>query len=73
LLLGEENPSERQKLAAYLNESKERLLETINNLSHYSEIETIQKNLNYVETDINYTVETSYREYRHFANSKKLN
>lgn len=72
LLLGEENPSERKKLAAYLDESKERLLETINNLSNYSEIETIQKNLNYVETDINYTVETSYREYRHFANSKKL-
>ncbi|WP_299254547.1 PAS domain-containing protein [uncultured Aquimarina sp.] len=72
LLLEEENPRDRKKLAAYLNESKERLLATINNLSHYSEIETIQKNLTYVETDINYTVETSFREYRHFANSKNL-
>ncbi|WP_299219276.1 PAS domain-containing protein [uncultured Aquimarina sp.] len=72
LLLGEENPSDRKKLATYLDESKERLLTTINNLSHYSEIETIQKNLNYLEADINYTVETSYREYRHFANSKNL-
>lgn len=73
LLLGEENPNDRKKLASYLDESKERLLATINNLSHYSEIETIQKNLNYIEADINYTVETSYREYRHFANSKNLN
>ncbi|RKN00535.1 PAS domain S-box protein [Aquimarina sp. BL5] len=72
LLLGEENPNDRKKLATYLDESKERLLATINNLSHYSEIETIQKNLNYIEADINYTVETSYREYRHFANSKNL-
>ncbi|MHA7059402.1 sensor histidine kinase [Aquimarina sp. M1] len=72
ILLGEENPNDRKKLAAYLNESKERLLDTINNLSHFSELETIQKNLNYVEADINYTVETSYREYRHFANSKNL-
>ncbi|WP_298538592.1 PAS domain-containing protein [uncultured Aquimarina sp.] len=72
LLLGEENPSDRKKLATYLDESKERLLATINNLSHYSEIETIQKNLNYLEVDMNYTVETSYREYRHFANSKNL-
>ncbi|AXT55689.1 PAS domain S-box protein [Aquimarina sp. AD1] len=73
LLSGEENPEERKKLSAYLDESKERLLATINNLSHFSEIETIQKNLNYVEVDMNYTVETSYREYRHFANSKNLN
>ncbi|SEK23738.1 PAS domain S-box-containing protein [Aquimarina amphilecti] len=72
LLSGEENPEEREKLSAYLDESKERLLATINNLSHFSEIETIQKNLNYVEADMNYTIETSYREYRHFANSKKL-
>ncbi|WP_219009138.1 PAS domain-containing protein [Aquimarina litoralis] len=72
LLLGEENPGDRKKLATYLDESKERLLATINNLSHFSEIETIQKNLNYVEVDMNYTVETSFREYRHFANSKNL-
>ncbi|WP_378175770.1 PAS domain-containing protein [Aquimarina sp. SS2-1] len=72
LLLGEENPKERKKLATYLDESKERLLTTINNLSHFSEIETIQKNLKLVEVDVNYTVETSYREYRHFANSKNL-
>ncbi|WP_108803035.1 PAS domain S-box protein [Aquimarina sp. Aq107] len=73
LLSGEENPEERKKLSAYLDESKERLLATINNLSHFSEIETIQKNLNYKEVDMNYTIETSYREYRHFANSKNLN
>ncbi|WP_299902872.1 ATP-binding protein [uncultured Aquimarina sp.] len=72
LLLEEENPGDRKKLSAFLDESKERLLATINNLSHYSEIETIQKNLNYVEVDMNYTVETSFREYRHFANSKNL-
>ncbi len=72
LLQGDENPGDRKKLIAFLDESKERLLTTINNLSHFSEIETIQKNLNYVEADINYTVETSYREYRHFANSKDL-
>ncbi|MDH7446821.1 PAS domain-containing sensor histidine kinase [Aquimarina sp. 2201CG14-23] len=72
LLSGEENPEEREKLSVYLDESKERLLATINNLSHYSEIETIQKNLNYSETDINYTVETSYRNYRHLAKAKNL-
>ncbi len=72
LLAGEEKPLDRQKLKAYLEESKDRLLQTINNLSHYSEIETIQNNLDYVVSDMNYIVETSYREYRHIATSKGL-
>ncbi|GAA3518477.1 hypothetical protein GCM10022393_35750 [Aquimarina addita] len=72
LLSNEEKPEEREKLLNYLEESKERLLKTINNLSHYSEIDTLKKNLNYVEIDMNYSVETSYREYRHMARSKNL-
>ncbi|OED47211.1 hypothetical protein AB832_00690 [Flavobacteriaceae bacterium (ex Bugula neritina AB1)] len=72
LLQGEEKPEKRKRLLEYLEESKDRLLKTINNLSHYSEIDTIQSNLDYQELDMNYTVETSYREYRHMAKSKNL-
>ncbi len=72
LLQGEEKPEERKRLLEYLEESKDRLLKTINNLSHYSEIDTIQNNLDYQELDMNYTVETCYREYRHLAKSKNL-
>ncbi|KAA1244464.1 PAS domain-containing sensor histidine kinase [Aquimarina sp. RZ0] len=72
LLSGEEKQQERKKLLKYLDQSKDRLLKTINNLSLYSEFETIRKNLDYIEADMNYTVETSYREYRHLAKSKGL-
>ena len=72
LLSGDENPDERDKLSVYLEESKDRLLATINNLSNYSELETIKNNLTFSEVDINYLVETSYREYRHMAKSKKI-
>ncbi|WP_103070534.1 PAS domain-containing sensor histidine kinase [Aquimarina sediminis] len=72
LLLDEEKPEEREQLLIYLEESKNRLLDTINNLSNFSEIEAIKNNLNLKEYDINYTVETSYREYKHMAEAKKL-
>ncbi len=72
LLLHEDQPSERKKLLKYLEESKDRLLMTINNLSNFSESETIKEYLNYSNTDMNYCVETSYRAYRHIANTKKL-
>ncbi len=72
LLSEEEEPEEKKKLLEYLDQSKNRLLKTINNLSHYSEMETIQNNLEYEEYDINYLVETSYREYRHIAATKNL-
>lgn len=72
LLSQEEKSEERKTLLVYLEESKDRLLKTINNLSHYSEFDTLKKNLNYTEIDMNYVVETSYREYRHMARSKNL-
>ncbi|WP_109300177.1 PAS domain S-box protein [Aquimarina sp. AU474] len=72
LLQTEENPEERIKLTEYLKESQDRLFDTLNTLGGFSEIESIQKNLNYSELDINYVVETSFREYRHLANAKKL-
>ncbi|WP_438712472.1 ATP-binding protein [Aquimarina muelleri] len=72
LLLEEEKPEEREKLIEYLEESKDRLLGTINNLSNFSEIEAIKNNLNVKEHDINYTTETSYREYKHIAEAKNL-
>ncbi len=72
LLLGEKDPEERKKLLDYLEESKDRLLETINNLSNFSEIEAIKNNLNLKEVDLNYTVETSFREYKHMADAKNL-
>ncbi len=73
LLLDEDKPGERKKLLEYLDESKNRLLDTINNLSNFSEIEAIKNNLNLQEVDTNYTVETSFREYKHMAEAKKLN
>ncbi|PKV50537.1 PAS domain S-box-containing protein [Aquimarina sp. MAR_2010_214] len=72
LLLDEESSEEREKLLKYLEESKKRLLDTINNLSNFSEIEAIKKNINVQESDINYTIETSYREYKHMAEAKEL-
>ncbi len=72
LLLEEEKTEERKKLIEYLEESKDRLLATINNLSNFSEIEAIKSNLSLKEYDINYTVETSYREYKHMAQAKEL-
>lgn len=72
LLLDEEKTGEREKLLEYLEESKNRLLDTINNLSNFSEIEVIKNNLNLQEYDVNYTIETSFREYKHMAQAKKL-
>lgn len=72
LLLDEEKLGEREKLLEYLEESKNRLLDTINNLSNFSEIEAIKKNINLQKLDINYTIETSYREYKHMAEAKEL-
>jgi PAS domain S-box-containing protein len=72
LLLDEEEPEEREKLLMYLEQSKNRLLDTINNLSNYSEVETIKKNINLEKLDVNYTIETSYRQYKHMAETKKL-
>lgn len=72
LLLTEKDPEERTKLLKYLHESKNRLLETINNLSNFSEVETIKANLNLIKHDLNFTIETSYREYDHLAELKEL-
>ncbi|MDY8138328.1 PAS domain-containing sensor histidine kinase [Aquimarina sp. 2201CG5-10] len=72
LLIENNDPEEQKELIGYLEESKDRLLDTITNLSNFSEIESIQKNLNYNEVDTNYLVETSFREYRHMANVKNL-
>ncbi|WP_103864877.1 PAS domain-containing protein [Aquimarina sp. I32.4] len=72
LLLDEKNPQEKEKLLKYLEESKNRLLDTINNLSNFSEIEAIKKNINLQKLDINYTIETSFREYKHMAQAKEL-
>ncbi|WP_046758358.1 PAS domain S-box protein [Kordia jejudonensis] len=73
LLITEEDEREREKLLHYLNESKDRLLKTINNLSNFSEIETIKANINVKVCDLNFTVESSYREFDHLAESKQLN
>ncbi|WP_162819980.1 ATP-binding protein [Kordia sp. SMS9] len=70
LLLTEEDAEERTKLLAYLKESKDRLLETVNNLSNFSEIEAIKSNLTLTVHDLNYVVESSYREYDHLAQQK---
>ena len=72
LLISEEDPQERDKLLGYLKDSKDRLLETINNLSNFSEVETIKTDLNLTKCDLNFTVETSYREYDHLAELKEL-
>lgn len=72
LLITENDQQEREKLLEYLNDSKDRLLETITNLSNFSEVEAIKANLDLVICDANYTVETSYREYDHLAEAKNL-
>ncbi len=72
LLQDEDDNEERNKLIDYLDESKNRLLDTLNTLASYSEIESIQKNLSYSQIDVNYVVETSYRNYIHLAKTKNL-
>ncbi len=72
LLQFEESPEEREKLIGYLQESQDRLLDTLTTLSNFSELESIQKNLDYALVDINYLVETSFREHRHIATTKNL-
>jgi len=56
----------------YLEESKNRLLETMNKLSNFSEINAIKDNLNFEEVDLNYIVETSFREHKYMADTKNL-
>jgi len=72
LLSQERQPEEQSKLLAYLDESNKRLLKTVNNLSSYSEIENLKNNLNFNKIDVNYAVETSFREYRHMARAKNI-
>ncbi|MBQ4821270.1 ATP-binding protein [Aquimarina sp. MMG016] len=72
LLLRETDKKEHNKLLNYLEESKNRLLETMDNLSNFSEIEALQQNMSFEEIDMNYTVETSYRNYKHMADAKDL-
>ena len=63
---------DKPKLLQHLEESKNRLLETMNSLSHFSEMDTIREFLNFGTYDINYAVETSFREYKHVAKAKNL-
>ncbi|PTX62370.1 PAS domain S-box-containing protein [Kordia periserrulae] len=72
LLLTEKDEEERANLMVYLKESKDRLLETLNNLSEFSELEAIRANLDCSEHDLNFTVESSFREYDHLAELKSL-
>ena len=72
LLIDEENEKERKKLLKLLKESEDRLLYTLDNLSNFSELEAIKSNLNIIKIDVNYLIETCYREYRHLADAKKL-
>ena len=72
LLSNETIKEDKSKLLAYLSESKDRLLHTMNSISSFSEIETIKKYMNFEEVDINYVVENSYRDYRHLAKAKNL-
>ncbi|QKX07182.1 PAS domain-containing protein [Aquimarina sp. TRL1] len=72
LLLEETDPEEQEKLLEYMETSKKRLLKTLNNLSDFSEAAAIKKNLTYTNVDVNYAVESSFREYRHMARAKKL-
>ncbi|WP_430412847.1 PAS domain S-box protein [Kordia sp.] len=73
LLITEEDETEREKLLHYLTESKDRLLETINNLSNFSEVEAIKSNIDVTICDLNFIVESSYREFDHLAEGKQLN
>ncbi|UZO79553.1 PAS domain-containing sensor histidine kinase [Aquimarina sp. ERC-38] len=72
LLNQKEFPEDKQKLLQHLEESKDRLLETMDSLSRFSEIDTIREFLQFKEIDLNYSVETSYREYKHLAKAKNL-
>ncbi len=72
LILKDKYPEEQNQLLTYLEESKDRLLDTMNKLSNFSEINAIHDNLNFEEVDINYTVESSFREYKHMAEHKNL-
>ncbi|MEW7291591.1 PAS domain-containing protein [Aquimarina sp. 2304DJ70-9] len=72
LILKDKYPEEQNELLKYLEESKDRLLDTMNKLSTFSEINAIHDNLNFEEVDINYIVETSFREYKYMADSKEL-
>ncbi len=72
LLLDEKKPQEVDKLLTYLEESKDRLLYTIDSLSNLSEVEALKNNLHLQTLDLNYAVETSFREYKHLADIKKL-
>ena len=66
------NEDDKPKLLEHLEESKNRLLETMNSLSHFSEMNTIREFLNFATHDLNYAVETSFREYKHVAKAKNL-
>ncbi|MEW7277426.1 PAS domain-containing sensor histidine kinase [Aquimarina sp. 2201CG1-2-11] len=72
LIVDEQNQEEKIMLLRYLEESKNRLLDTINNLSNLSEVEAMKKNINLLKHDVNFTVETSFREYKHMAEAKNL-
>ncbi|AXT60149.1 PAS domain-containing sensor histidine kinase [Aquimarina sp. AD10] len=72
LLLQGNDLDDKDKLLEYLEESKDRLLDTMDKLSNFSEIDAINDNLIFEELDINYIVETSFREYKHMAEAKKL-
>ncbi len=72
LLLNKEPLEDTKQLLKYLEESKDRLLDTMNKLSNFSEIDAINKNLTFEELDINYIVETSYIAHKHMAKAKDL-
>ena len=72
LLLDDHSKEEKDQLKDYLQESQDRLLDTLDTLAGFSELETIQKNLQYTKQDINYVVETSHRDHKHLAKAKGL-
>ncbi len=72
LILKENHLDDKDKLLGYLEESKDRLLDTMNKLSNFSEIDAIHENLTFEEFDVNYIVETSFRDYKHMAEAKGL-
>ncbi len=72
LLLNNEPLEDQGQLLNYLEESKDRLLDTMNKLSNFSEIDAIHANLTFEELDVNYLVETSFIEYKHMAEAKDL-
>ncbi len=72
IILKDNCPKDKKQLLTFLEESKDRLLETMNKLSNFSEIDIIKNNLNYEEVDLNYIVETSFREHKYMADTKKI-